>query len=131
MITNNDVNVAINSIFPKALYDFDEAEEWIELEMDGYKSSSSEKDNLVLIYHYGEDKNYYLPNNPTVVYLLDNFRWDPIPGGHSMKAVGYDFIKSSWCCTWRKVNTVEELNKGLKELKIKLKKFQIEQDFKH
>lgn len=131
MITNNDVNVAINSIFPKALYDFDEAEEWIELEMDGYKSSSSEKDNLVLIYHYGEDKNYYLPNNPTVVYLLDNFRWEPIPGGHSMKAVGYDFIKSSWCCTWRKVNTVEELNKGLKELKIKLKKFQIEQDFKH
>lgn len=131
MITNNDVVVAINSIFPKALYDFDEAEEWIELEMDGYKSSSSEKDNLVLIYHYGEDKNYYLPNNPTVVYLLDNFRWEPIPGGHSMKAVGYDFIKSSWCCTWRKVNTVEELNKGLKELKIKLKKFQIEQDFKH
>lgn len=47
-----------------------------------------------------------------------------------MKAVGYDFIKSSWCCTWRKVNTVEELNKGLKELKIKLNKLNMEQDFK-
>ena len=131
MITINDVDVAINSIFPKALYEFDEAEEWIELEMDGYKSTyENEKTNLVLIYHYGTDKNFFSSNSPTVVYLLDNFRWEPIPGGHSMKAVGCDFIKSPWCCTWRKVDTVEELNKGLKELKIKLNKLNMEQDFK-
>lgn len=133
MITNNDVDVAINSIFPKALYNFDEAEEWIELEMNDYKAPETpfkEKTDLVLIYHYGKDKNYFLPSNPTVVYLLENFRWEPIPGGHSMKAVGYDFIKSPWCCTWRKIDTVEELNKGLKELKIKLNKLNMEQDFK-
>jgi len=119
-MTNKEIdNMFDNSFHANSLY-FDVAkytlEEWIEYEIEGFT------EHLIIC---------YIPDDKSdCVYIMDNFRYEPNVK-HSMAAIGCCWLDSPWYCTWRKVTNLEALSIGIKELKIKLKKFQIEQDFKH
>lgn len=119
-MTIKEIDNMFDNSFPANSLYFDDSEhtleEWIEYKIEGFD------ENLIVCYIPGDTSK--------CVYILDNFRYEPNVM-HSFAAVGCGWSVSQWCCAWRKVTNLEALSIGIKELKIKLKKFQIEQDFKH
>lgn len=114
-----EIGYILTSIFSidELLFDIESRNEWIY-----YNNNISDK----LVIMFNKMKNI---DGDCDILILDSFEWSNdknIP----LSTVYMPYINTHWKCHWKEVNNKEDLVKSLKELKVKLKLFDIENDFK-